>query len=141
HGRPTPAATPSPLPGRRAVSLDEARRLARFTIRVPDGLGAPELVEVIDPGPDGAPRIVSLFYRGGTLRLDEFDGHLDYAFLKSSVDVQDRWLNIPAGSGLWFPDPHSVTYIDRQGVPHQETSRLAGSTLIWSDDVVTLRLE
>lgn len=141
YGQPAPLTSPSPLPAIRSAQLDDARRRAHFPVRVPTLLGVPEQVQVADPGPDGAPRIVSLLYRGGSVRLDEFDGQLDVAFLKTSTTTESRWLDLPGTTGMWFPTPHSVTYIDRQGVPHRETARLAASTLIWSDTVVTYRLE
>lgn len=139
QGQPSPAVSPSPLPSLRSAGLDEARRRARFTVGVPARLGVPDDVQIADPAPDGAPRVVSLLYRGGTVRLDEFDGRLDVAFMKTAVTKQ--WVDVHGVPGLWFPTPHGVTYVDRRGVTHEETSRLAGSTLIWSDGTVTYRLE
>jgi hypothetical protein len=34
-----------------------------------------------------------------------------------------------------------VVYIDREGRQHTEGARLAGPTLIWTNDVATYRLE
>ncbi|MEJ3749582.1 hypothetical protein WEI85_40770 [Actinomycetes bacterium KLBMP 9797] len=132
--------TPSPLPSVRDVPLDEARRLARFPVLVPDRLGAPERVSVADPLPDGAPRVVSLFYRGGTVRLDEFDGQLKPTFLKESARDAE-WVEFEGGQGLWFSGPHAVTYLDRTGAERVATARLAGPTLIWADRATTVRLE
>ncbi len=135
------AATPSPLPSMRSAGLDEARRRARFPVGVPEQLGVPPEVQLADPGPDGAPRVVSLLYRSGTLRVDEFDGTVDPAFLKSNMPADATWVQVAGDTGIWFPSPHGVTYIDRRGVMHNETARLAGPTLIWIKGVVTYRLE
>jgi len=140
-GLPSLPASPSPLPSLRSAALDEARRRARFPIGVPAQLGVPEQVLLADPGPDGAPRVVSLIYRGGAVRLDEFDGELDPTFEKSAVGNGSRWVTVNGHSGLWFPEPHALTYLDRQGIRHTETARLAAPTLIWRDGAVTYRLE
>lgn len=138
QGRPTPP-SPSPLAGQRNVELDEARRLAKFPIRVPAALGEPERVRVADPAPDGAPRVVSLFYRGETIRLDEFDGRLEPVFLKQASGVE--WVDLGGDIAAWFPAPHPVTYIDRTGIQRVESARLAGPTLIWADGTASYRLE
>jgi hypothetical protein len=128
---------PSPLPSSRPAALAEADRLARFPVRVPEVLGEPEQVLLADPDPSGAPRVVSLIYRGGTVRLDQFDGSMDPGFVKTAPDAQ--WVDI---GGVWLPSPHPVTYVGRDGVPRTETARLAGPTLIWaSADSITYRLE
>jgi len=133
---PSPA---GPLPSVRPVALAEARRVAPFTITVPAALGAPEQVLLADPDPGGAPRIVTLVYRGGTVRLDEFDGALSTAFAKTAPDA--RWVEIGTGYGVWLPGPHTVTYVGRDGVERTATARLAGPTLIWEAATVGYRLE
>lgn len=134
-------ATPSPLPSVRSAALDEARQRAHFPIRVPTRLGVPDDVQLADPAPDGAPRVVSLLYRGGSIRVDEFDGRLDLGFLKRDLTDDVRWVQLGNDTGLWFPGPHAVEYIDRDGTPRDETARLAGPTLIWSAGTVTYRIE
>jgi hypothetical protein len=131
--------SPSPLPSIRSAALDEARRLAPFPVRVPERLGTPEEVTVADPDADGKPRVVTLTWRSGTVRLDQFNGRLDVGFLKQAGDAQ--WVNVRRGGGVWFPGPHAVTYVDRTGTPQLATARLAGPTLIWEYASVTYRLE
>jgi hypothetical protein len=131
--------TPSPVPSVRDVGLAEARRLAKFPVRVPDRLGEPERVSVADPAPDGAPRVVSLFYRGGAIRLDEFDGELEPSFMKQAPNAQ--WIDLGGLPAVWFAVPHAVTYVDRTGTVRVETARLAGPTLIWTDGAASYRLE
>jgi hypothetical protein len=131
-------AQPSPLPSLRSVTLADARRAARFTVRVPSALGEPEQVLTADPYADGAPRVVTLVYRGGAVRLDEFDGGA-WTFLKTNTEGER--VDVGAGSGFWLPRPHAVTYLDRRGDERTETARLATPTLIWLDGQETYRLE
>jgi hypothetical protein len=132
-------ARPSPLPSVRAATLDEARRTALFPVRVPAALGAPEEVRLADPDPAGAPRVVTLLYRGGTVRLDEFDGTLSPSFFKTAPEA--RWADLGTADGVWLPAPHPVTYVGRDGVQRTGTARLAGPTLIWTDGRAAYRLE
>jgi hypothetical protein len=132
-------ASPAPLPGTRPVDLAEARRLARFTVAAPTALGEPERVTVTDQDATGAPRVVTLFFRGGAVRLDGFDGGLDIGFVKSARDMQ--WVDLGGRSAIWLPTPHPITYLDRAGVAHTEAARLSGPTLVWYSDTVTYRLE
>ncbi|GAA0490060.1 hypothetical protein Ade02nite_24450 [Paractinoplanes deccanensis] len=126
---PPPAASPSPLPGAGDLPLDEARKLVRF----PAALGDPERVQLADEG-----RVVSLFYRGGSIRLDQIDGSAA-AFLKQAGQVE--LTQVGTALAAWLPGPHTLTYIDRAGVERTATARLATPTLIWDDNVRTYRLE
>jgi hypothetical protein len=129
------------LPSTRSTGLDEARRQARFPVTVPARLGVPDEVLTADPAPDGAPRVVSLLYRNGPIRLDEFDGDLDPGFIKTQAGPDTEWTSVKGNFALWLPHPHAVVYVDRAGIRHEETARLAGTTLIWSDGRVSYRLE
>jgi hypothetical protein len=130
---------PAPLPSIRTAGLDQARAAALFPVRVPASLGTPEQVVLADPDANGAPRVVTMTYRDGAVRFDQFDGRLDPAFLKSAPDA--RWTEIGASTAIWLPGPHPVTYVDRDGVERTGTARLAAPTLIWATDAVTYRLE
>jgi RNA polymerase sigma factor (sigma-70 family) len=132
-------ASPHPLPSSGPVTLAQARAAASFPIGVPATLGAPERVEIADPAPNGSPRVVSLFYGTGTIRLDEFDGTLDIGFIKSVRDA--TWVHVRGETALWMPTPHPLEYVDRAGVTHTETGRIAGPTLLWQSNGVTFRLE
>ena len=134
--------SPDPLPSTRTATADEARRLARFPVRIPEALGEPGQVLLADPGPDGAPRVVTMVFGGGAVRFDQFDGALDPAFVKTAPDAQWVDLGDPATGAVWLPGPHAVTYTGRDGVARTETARLAGPTLIWaSASSLTYRLE
>jgi hypothetical protein len=132
-------ATPSPLPSIRSAGLDEARRLAKFPVKAPVVLGVPDRVEVADPGPDGAPRVVTMSYRGGTVRVDQFDGTMEAHFLKSAPDA--RFVQVKGDFAVWLPGPHPLVYVDRTGQQQTAGARLAGPTLIWTDGAVTCRVE
>jgi RNA polymerase sigma factor (sigma-70 family) len=127
------------LPATRVVSLDQARALARFPIGVPAVLGGPERVEVADPGPDGAPRVVSLYFRGGGVRVDEYDGQFDLTFTKVADGV--AWVPIGTDQGVWLAQPHQLTYVDSTGLAQPVTRRLAGPTLLWQRGMVGYRIE
>lgn len=137
----TPLPTrPSPLPSGRTATLDEVRKIALFPVRVPAALGEPESIVLADPDAAGAPRVVTLLYRGGAVRVDEFDGRAEVNFLKTVRGAQYVDLG-PGTMGAWLPEPHEVTYVGRDGVTRTETARLATPTLIWIDGTVTYRLE
>ncbi|UQU64027.1 hypothetical protein COUCH_34475 [Couchioplanes caeruleus] len=133
-------ATPSPLPSARTARLDEAERAALFPVRVPAALGEPDDVQLADPDPAGAPRVVTMTFRGGTVRLDQFDGTISPMFLKATGRGAE-WTDVKGEVAIWVPGPHSVTYVDRRGTERTETGRLAAPTLIWSGAGVTYRLE
>jgi hypothetical protein len=132
-------ARPSPLPSQRSTTLDAARRVALFPLREPTTLGPADQVLLADPDSTGAPRVVTVTYRGGTVRFDQFDGAIDPFFFKTAADAQ--WTQIGGEQGIWLPGPHAVTYVDRTGVERTETARLATPTLIWVAGGVTYRLE
>jgi hypothetical protein len=75
------------------------------------------------------------------VRLDQFDGRIDYRFAKTARDVE--FVTVNGGFAVWFDRPHEVVGLGRDGQPLDEPARLAGHTLIWEDDEVApaLRLE
>lgn len=130
--------TPAPLPGERSVDLPTAQRESAFPIALPAKLGAPERVLLVDGSP---PRVVSLLYRGGTVRLDEFDGVADLAMFKKVTPREFEFVQVGGDNAVWVPAPHELYYVDRDGSFHTESARLAAKTLIWQRGGVTLRLE
>ncbi len=132
-----PRVPESPLPGAEPASLLAARARAAFEIGVPSLLGPPDRVVVADRA-----RVVSLLYNGpdGRIRLDEFDGRLEPIFFKT-IDNSVRSAPVDGYPGWWLSGPHAVRYVDRDGVVHNETARLAESTLIWEIGHVSYRLE
>jgi hypothetical protein len=134
-----PSVEPSldkPLPGERAVTLDQARAQAGFPLRVPESLGDPLAVHLADGDP---PRIATLLYNG--VRVDQIDGDLAPMFQKFFHLDGAVPTTIDGSHGLWLPSPHPVFYLDRDGDTQERFARLSGSTLIWEQDGVTYRVE
>ncbi|MBF5028903.1 hypothetical protein [Micromonospora sp. WMMA1976] len=136
-----PTGTPSPLPAQHEIALAEAQRQVRFPIRVPARLGAPEHVLVADPDGTGAHRVASLLYRGGTVRLDAFDGSLDIVFHKRSLGADVTLTHVGGEFAIWVGGPHALAYVDRSGTERVATARLSAATLIWERAGVSYRLE
>lgn len=136
-----PTGEPSPLPTQRSAALREAQRQVNFPIRLPAKLGPPEEVLVADPDATGRYRVATLLYRGGTVRLDAFDGGLDPVFHKQASGPDVDWVQVDGDFAIWIGGPHEVAYVDRTGTVRVATARLAASTLIWEDAGVTYRLE
>ncbi|MBA2769326.1 MAG: hypothetical protein H0U35_09395 [Sporichthyaceae bacterium] len=135
--------TPSPSVGSppptvaAGLSLEAARRLVAFEPLVPTTLGAPEGVAVSSDR-----RLLSMSWtdtRYGLVRLDEFEGRLDYVFAKTAPDVE--FTSVNGSFALWFDRPHEVVVLDADGTRRTETARLAGHTLIWEHGESTLRIE
>jgi hypothetical protein len=138
---PGPSGTSAPPPptaaAARPSSLAEARGLVSFAPMLLPALGPPAGVEV-----SADRRVLSLTWTdpdAGTIRLDQFDGRLDYVFAKTSPDVE--WTTVNGVSALWFERPHDVVVLDDVGLPRTETARLAGQPLIWETSGTVLRLE
>ena len=119
-----------------AMSLAEAARLVDFTPWVLGALGEPDALEV-----SADRRVLSMSWStaDGPVRLDQFDGRLDYAVLKTAPDVE--YAAVGGVDGLWFDRPHEVAFLDEKGRTRTDSARLAGNTLIWPVDRITLRLE
>ena len=132
-----PVVPKSPLPGAEPTDLTAARSQAEFEVSVPTRLGDPDRLIVADDA-----RVVSLLYNrsGRPIRLDEFDGRLEPIFVKT-IDAMAVPTPLEGDHAWWLPGPHTVRYVDRDGVVRDETARLAASTLIWESDGVSFRLE
>ncbi|MDZ5622960.1 hypothetical protein SFC88_19120 [Nocardioides sp. HM23] len=136
----TPDAPPeplAPLPDSRDTSLADAQEQVEFPVDVPVRLGAPEEVIVADAG-----RVVTMIWRGGSVRLDQFEGDLGPVFEKSVGALEAEVVQIRSAQGWWIGAPHDLTYIDDDGQEVTATARLAGRTLVWETaGGVTFRLE
>lgn len=118
-------------------TLREAAAEATFPIWVPVELGVPQGVTVTDDA-----RVVSMSWRSsadGVVRLDQFDGTLDFTVLKTAPGVS--FARVGDTEGVWFEEPHEVVLLAPDGTRRRESARLAGHTLIWQRGVTTLRLE
>ena len=138
---PAPSGSPSLAPPPPSVAatttLGEAKSLVAFDPVVPAALGPPQGVEV-----SADRRVLSMSWTDradGVVRLDQFDGRLDFGFAKTARDV--RFTEVAGSSALWFEQPHDIVVLNRDGTPRTETARRAGHTLVWEHGVTTLRLE
>jgi hypothetical protein len=127
---------PPPPPAEGTMSVARAEELVGFTPLVPAALGAPEAVEVSD---DRVMVAMSWSTEVGPIRLDQFDGTLDWRIAKTSPGV--TYASVTGVDALWFERPHRVVVLDEDGQPRTESARLAGHTLIWPVGHLTLRLE
>jgi hypothetical protein len=138
HDPSPPASTAPPPPTAGAsMSVAQAVALVTFPVALPVQLGPPQGVEV-----SADRRVLSTTWTGGAdgdLRLDQFDGSLDYTFAKSAPGVE--FTEVSGDLALWFDAPHEVVVLAPDGTRRTETARLAGHTLIWERAGTTLRLE
>ncbi len=126
----------APLPDRQPSELEEAQAAVSFPLSGSARLGPPEEVLVSDGG-----RVVTMTWSGGRVVLDQFDGRLGPVFGKDVGTVQVEPVRVGAAQGWWIGAPHDLTYVDRRGRSLTATARLAGPSLVWESDGVTLRLE
>jgi len=134
---PGPSSAPDPPGAGSGISLEQAAGMVAFEPLVPAALGPPDGVEV-----SADRRVLSMSWvdeRGRTVRLDEFDGGLDYSFAKTAPRV--RFTEVAGDFALWFEEPHEVVLVEPDGGRRTESARLAGHTLIWEHGTTTLRLE
>jgi hypothetical protein len=154
----TPSATPVPRASfaGRLTTLDEARRGADFTVRAPTDplLGAPDEV-YRGKSPSGTHDVVTLVYTsrpgipvspeaGVSALIVEFRGRIDEALFGkvTAAGTRIEEVTVNGGRGFWIEgEPHLFFYRDEAGNVWNETLRLAGNTLLWEQDGVTLRLE
>jgi hypothetical protein len=156
-----PAPTVTTRPGQRLelglgeqVTLAEARRRASFTVLVPaaDGFQQPDAVYVNPDQPLGGrvdfvfrarPGLPASPYTDAGLLVTQFQGTLTADFVKKVVAgglVEE--VQVAGQPGFWFSgEPHFYTYRDRAGEITDESTRLAGNTLVWQAGALTLRLE
>jgi hypothetical protein len=157
--RPTPTVTTRP--GERLelglgeqVTLAEARRRAAFPVLVPTAAGfqAPDAVYVNPSQPLGGrvdfvyrarPGLPASPYTDAGLLVTQFQGTLTADFIKKVVAgglVEE--VQVAGQPGYWFSgEPHFYTFKDRAGEINDESTRLAGNTLVWQAGALTLRLE
>jgi len=128
------------------LTLREAARRADFDlVLLPESrFGAPDELYFAD-APSGG-RIDALYATESALPmlLTEFRGHTEAPTIRKTVgdDVVVEPVTVDGRAGVWLEGgPHTVTYVDDDGDPLVDHTRLAGNTLIWERGSLTLRLE
>lgn len=125
------------------VTLAEARRIAGRSVPLPqlEGLGEPDAV-FVDRLRPGVP--VSLLYGSlerPRLLLSQYRGDLLFDKL-AGPGTQIESVDVNGGRGVWLSGKeHVFVYVDEFREPYEETSRLAGNTLVWERGELLLRLE
>lgn len=135
------------------VALGDAPGRVSFPILLPsiEQLGLPD-AEYVGATPPGGR--VSLVYRardglpltaetGVGLVLTEFRGEFT-PFIQKVIGQGTRieQVTVNGRTGLWIEgQPHTILFRDSTGQIREERSRLAGNTLLWEQDGLTLRLE
>jgi hypothetical protein len=135
----------------RRVTLEQARAGVAFRLLVPSapGFERPDAVYLSDGVPGGRVDLVwrprpglpvSPFTNAGLLLTEFRADPLLEKIVKGATDVTP--VVVGGATGYWFTgSPHSFVYTDNAGRIREETARLAGSTLLWTNGPLTLRLE
>ena len=135
----------------RRVTLEQAADGLSFGLLVPTapGFERPDAVYRSDNVPGGRvdmlwrPRPglpVSPFTDAGLLLTEFRADPLIEKIAKSGGNVTA--VEVAGGTGYWFEgSPHEFGYTDSGGTFREETVRLAGNTLLWTQGGLTLRLE
>lgn len=73
----------------------------------------------------------------------QFRARIDLPFLEKVVHEAELVEEVEVGgeAAYWIEGQHTLFYLDEQGQPLEQRSRLAGSTLLWQRGDVTFRLE
>jgi hypothetical protein len=147
----TPSGPGANLDLGRRVTLAQARSGVSFKLLVPSepGFQQPDAVYLSESVPGGRVDMIwrpraglpaSPFTNAGLL-LTQFRAEpLVEKIAKGTTDVTP--VVVGGTTGYWFSGAaHSFVYTDSAGGVREETARLAGNTLLWTNGKLTLRLE
>jgi hypothetical protein len=90
---------------------------------------------------DGLPQAAS---SGVGLLISQFAGDTNASFIQKQLgaDAQLAYVTVKGSSAFWISGaPHVFYYQDPDGQIQPESLRLAGNTLIWEHNGITLRVE
>ena len=133
------------------VQLDEVGDTVDLQLRVPGGEdpGVPDAVYLSDSGHvtivwDGTPSLPAAGDTGIGLLLTQYAGNSDQEIAEKSIGPETgvQKLTVEAQPALWIEGAaHTLTLLDTEGNPIQETTRLAANVLLWEANGVNHRLE
>lgn len=146
----------TPVPGAdldlgEPVSVDTLADTVDFVVRIPvgDQPGPPDGIYLGDD--DQATMVwtstLALPAAGTTdigLLLTQYEATHGFEFAEKAVGpgTEVRQLMVEGQPGLWIEGaPHSVTFLDAEGNPVEETTRLAANVLLWEAHGINHRLE
>ncbi len=147
-----PAATfPAALGGTAAGLADGAERLGILP-PVPTALGPPAAVTFGPPPPGDELAVVwppsaslpPTAVPGVGALLSVFRAEVDEAFVQKTLTPGTTYERVVVNGrpAIWLAgSPHLFLYLGPDGTVQQQTLRLAGNTLIWTDGPFTYRLE
>ena len=121
------------------VSVEEVEGELGFSMSLPRGLGRGE-------GPfllrEGITPIASVAYRQGELVLSQFPAKLEQATVRKFAQVgQVRRVSVDGAPGIWVEGAHAVLVQVPSGGLTEVQPFLSGSSLLWTIDGRTFRLE
>jgi hypothetical protein len=133
---PPPASNPA-LPGTHAADLAAAERQVGFAVRVPRTLGEPASITVSDR------RVVSLHYASpsGPVQIDEFPGNLGVLWEKYIAGGLAQRVEVNGHDAVWFDKPTTLVYVLPDGSDDSGSARRTDGTLIWTEGLITYRLD
>ncbi len=153
----TPAGTRSGTVGQRLdlgqqVSFAEAQAALPYPIAYPHSLGPPDAVYLVQPAERHAvalvwnprPGLPQARTTGIGALLIEFPGKVQPDFFMKVLgpDATLEPVKVNGNPGYWIGGkPHGFFFLDPQGVPQEDTFRLAGNTVIWGQGSLTIRIE
>lgn len=136
----------------RVASVDAASGEAGFTVLVPSALGPPDEVHVRVTSGDSQvflvyrprPGIAASAETGIGVLVTEVRGSFEFALLGKLVGPSSRTeqVTVNGAQAVWIEGaPHQFFYRAPNGQFIQDTLRLAGNVLLWSQGDLLLRLE
>jgi hypothetical protein len=134
------------------ATFEQAKARVDFRVLTPTVPGLPEPVVYVDDDPPGGR--VSLVYpaspalpeteeTGVGMLVMEFVGHVEKPFIEKLVhqNIQVLEIEVDGNPGYWVEGDHTLTYLDEHGEFLDESTRVAGNTLLWQRGDLTFRLE
>lgn len=133
------SALSQPLEAGRQVSLEEAKRVAPFTVLLLPGL-AERARYFLDRDTAGNPVVTAVY--GSALVLTEWTGGPVLFDKLLTYDARTEYVDVGGAPGIWIEGPeHAVFYLGLSGHEHRVAGHLAGNVLVWQRNTRTYRLE
>jgi hypothetical protein len=140
-----PVSPRGPLAPGREVSLARARARVSFSVLVPRRYQEPSHVLLYRSDPPGGQ--VSLVYgsleRPRLLATEFLGTRVEGVFdKKAGRRTSVEQVRVDGAPGIWLGGAkHQFSFLDGEGTTRTYETRLAGNTLVWERDGLTLRLE